>query len=88
MIQSFRICLQVLYRRVSIQSSILARDGLFNLGDTIMDLVTSIADYEAGLLSNDETIALFAELVRTGLAWSLQGSYGRTAVAMQNAGLI
>jgi hypothetical protein len=38
-----------------------------------------IFDYENGDLSEEETVMLFAELVRSGLAWRLQGHYGRTA---------
>ena len=47
-----------------------------------------IIDYEDGVLNEEETIALFQELVDSGMAWSLQGHYGRTATAMIDAGLI
>ena len=47
-----------------------------------------IIDYEDGLLNEEETIALFQELVDSGMAWSLQGHYGRTATAMIDAGLV
>jgi hypothetical protein len=52
------------------------------------DLVGRISDYESGKLSEDEVIELFQHLVDTGLAWTLQGSYGRTAVTFLEAGLI
>jgi hypothetical protein len=50
--------------------------------------VELIMQYEQGALSDEDTIALFQSLVDSGLAWQLQGSYGRTAMAMLDAGLI
>jgi hypothetical protein len=44
--------------------------------------------HERGDLSDKETLELFAELIRTGLAWRLQGHYGRTAAAFINEGFI
>jgi len=44
-----------------------------------MDLVDKIIEFETGGLSDMQVIELFAELVRTGVAWTLQGSYGRAA---------
>lgn len=35
--------------------------------------------FEEGDLGTGATLDLFASLVRSGLAWSLQGFYGRTA---------
>ena len=52
------------------------------------DTVGRIIDYETGNLSEEETIALFQDLVNTGLAWKLQGHYGRTAKAFLQAGEI
>lgn len=53
-----------------------------------MDLTSKIIAYEQGELSPEEQIFLFAELVRTGLAWQLQGHYGRSAAALVNSGVI
>lgn len=52
------------------------------------DSVGAIMDYENGALDEDGTLELFQHLVDTGLAWSLQGHYGRTAAAMIEAGLV
>jgi hypothetical protein len=35
--------------------------------------------WENGELDHNDTVLLFADLVRTGHAWRLQGYYGRTA---------
>lgn len=52
------------------------------------DYVAAIMAYEDGSLSAEDTIVLFQYLVDSGLAWSLQGAYGRVAVAMIKAGTI
>ncbi len=51
-------------------------------------LVGSIIAYEQGELNDQEVVCLFAELVQSGMAWSLQGSYGRTALALIEEGWI
>lgn len=50
------------------------------------DLVDLMMDFEQGILSEEDTIALFQELIDTGMAYQLQGSYGRTAEALIEAG--
>ena len=51
-------------------------------------VLDKIMDYEAGHLSNEEIISLFQELVDSGLAGQLQGSYGRTAATLIKRGLV
>lgn len=50
------------------------------------DLVDRIIRYEDGEMDGGETIEFFQELIDTGLAWQLQGSYGRTAMRFIESG--
>lgn len=52
------------------------------------DELGAIIAYESGDLDEESTIELFQHLVDSGLAWRLQGSYGRTAHALLEQGLI
>lgn len=58
------------------------------MSDKQYDVLSAMIDYEMGVLDTDKTIELFQYLVDTGLAWTLQGHYGRTAQDMINQGLI
>lgn len=53
-----------------------------------MDQVRQIIGYENGELDASDTLALFSDLVKSGLAWSLQGHYGRMASAMIQNGYL
>lgn len=52
------------------------------------DLTGRIIEYETGEMSKEGVVELFQELVDTGLAWKLQGHYGRTAMALIEAGYV
>lgn len=53
------------------------------------DIVGKIIDFETGMMeTEEEVISFFQELVDTGMAWSLQGSYGRMASALIEEGLV
>jgi hypothetical protein len=58
------------------------------MNNTTASSIDNIIAYEQGELSDQEVVYLFADLVRSGMAWSLQGSYGRTATALINEGWI
>lgn len=53
-----------------------------------MDLTAMIIAYENDELDDTETIALFQQLVDNGMAWTLQGHYGRTAAALIHRGYV
>ncbi len=53
-----------------------------------MDQLDKIIAYEQGELDDVETVELFQALVDNGMAWTLQGSYGRQAMAFLETGLI
>ena len=50
--------------------------------------VAEMMAWENGELDDESVIALFQKLVDSGMAWKLQGSYGRQAKALIDAGLI
>lgn len=52
------------------------------------DQLDKMIQWEQGDLSEADTITLFQSLVDSGLAWQLQGCYGRTAQSLIDAGLI
>lgn len=52
------------------------------------NFVDRISEFEEGDLSLSMTLELFADLISTGLAWGLQGSYGRTARSFIESGMI
>ncbi|MEU0344213.1 hypothetical protein ABZ092_36030 [Streptomyces bobili] len=43
------------------------------------DIAIDLMSFEGGELDQRETLELFATLVASGLAWTLQGNYGRAA---------
>jgi hypothetical protein len=49
--------------------------------------VDQIMRYEQGEMDEAEAIEFFQHLIDSGLAWQLQGHYGRTAQRIIDAGL-
>ena len=52
------------------------------------DTVGGIMSYESGEMDDAQVIEFFQHLLDTGIVWSLQGHYGRTAQALIDAGEI
>lgn len=50
--------------------------------------IDEMVKWEEGLLDEAATIVLFQYLVDNGMAWSLQGCYGREAKRLIDAGLV
>jgi hypothetical protein len=53
-----------------------------------MSQIDRIIAYEQGELADDDIVELFQELVDNGMAWTLQGHYGRTAAGLIQVGLV
>ena len=47
-----------------------------------IDFVSCLMDYDNGELNDLGTLELFSTLISSGLAWTLQDRYGRTAQAL------
>ncbi len=57
------------------------------LETTPYDVTNAIIAYESGVMEDEEDLfRLFQHLVDTGMAWTLQGHYGRTARMLIEAG--
>ncbi len=52
------------------------------------NLINDIIAFEEGDIDDDRLLGMFQHLVDTGMAWTLQGFYGRTAIALIEAGHI
>jgi hypothetical protein len=50
------------------------------------DVVDQLIAYEEGRMTDREVIRLFQQLIDSGLAWQLQGSYGRMAQELIDSG--
>jgi hypothetical protein len=53
-----------------------------------MNITNQIIAYEVGELNEMDTLELFSELIKSGMAWTLQGSYGRTAKMLIEDGYV
>lgn len=53
-----------------------------------MNITAQLIEYETGEMNEVDVVNLFAHLIRTKVAWQLQGHYGRTANSFIQDGLI
>jgi len=51
-------------------------------------LVDKVIAYESGEMGDNQTLEFFSELVKNGMAWTLQGHYGRMASQLINQGFL
>jgi len=54
----------------------------------IGDIASGCDDWEMGQMDEEQEDAFFQNLVDTGLAWTLQGMYGRRATQLIEEGRI
>lgn len=54
--------------------------------DKKFDVLNFLIDFESGELNDEAIIKGFQYLIDNGLAWKLQGMYGRMAKALIDAG--
>lgn len=51
-------------------------------------LFSELMAYEDGELDTTEIVQLFSKLIKSGMAWQLQGMYGRQAMTLINSGYL
>lgn len=51
-------------------------------------LFNELMAYEDGELDTTEIVQLFSKLIKSGMAWQLQGMYGRQAMTLINSGYL
>lgn len=52
----------------------------------VEDLSAQCMSWENGEMSHEDTVVFFQHLIDTGMAWTLQGMYGRQAQYLIDAG--
>jgi len=50
-------------------------------------MINDIIAYESGEMQDEEIIDFFQRLIDSGMAWTLQGSYGRMAMRLVEDGV-
>jgi hypothetical protein len=57
-----------------------------HMAENTFDVVAFVMDFESGSLDDDAIIEGFQHLIDSGMAWQLQGMYGRTAARLIDEG--
>ena len=52
----------------------------------MMPSISDIMEFESGEMEGEELADFFQGMINSGVVWQLQGFYGRTAVALIEAG--
>ncbi len=52
----------------------------------MMPNISDIIDFENGDMDEERMVEFFQDMINSGVVWQLQGAYGRTAVALIEAG--
>lgn len=52
----------------------------------MMPNVSDVIDFENGEMDHEDVAEFFQGMINSGVVWQLQGFYGRTAVALIEAG--
>lgn len=59
-----------------------------NVRENLVDMLDRMMAYENGEMDDAQIVAFFQEIVDSGVVWLLQGSYGRHAIRLIDAGLV
>lgn len=51
-------------------------------------MIDKMMAYEEGMLDGAGMVYLFSEIIKNGMAWSLQGHYGRMASRLIETGIL
>lgn len=52
----------------------------------IKDLINKVISFESGTMHCDDMVQFFQDLIDSGLAWELPGTYGRQAKILLDSG--
>jgi len=62
------------------------KEKLASLPEPVMPDIDDIMKFEQGEMEDDEIIDFFQGMINSGVVWTLQGFYGRTAAQLIEGG--